>query len=99
LGRPPAAAGSRLDPYEPAIRPWESRGARNRLDLERRTLEGRRESIDRDLQRRPSRRVVLRHCGRRARHREEQAKPGRHLQVPVARLTLRGPAVIVSARR
>jgi hypothetical protein len=52
LGRPPPAAGSRLDPYEPAARPGESRGARNRLDLERRTLEGRRNSIDRDLERR-----------------------------------------------
>lgn len=51
LGRA-RAARSRLDPYEPATRPFETRGARHRLDLERRTLEGRRESIDRSLERR-----------------------------------------------
>ncbi len=51
LGRAPAA-GSRLDPYEPATRPAETRGARHRLDLERRTLEGRRDGIDRTLERR-----------------------------------------------
>lgn len=50
LGRAPVA-GSRLDPYEPAPRPAETRGARNRLELERRTLEGRREGINRDIER------------------------------------------------
>ncbi len=50
IGRAPVA-GSRLDPYEPAPKPSETRGARNRLDLERRTLQGRREGIDRGLER------------------------------------------------
>lgn len=53
LGRAPVGR-SRLDPYEttPTPRPSETRGARNRLELERRTLEGRRDGIDRSLGRR-----------------------------------------------
>jgi hypothetical protein len=53
LGRAPVSR-SRPDPYEaaPAPRPAETRGARNRLELERRTLQGQRDSIDRRLERR-----------------------------------------------
>ncbi|MDZ3837345.1 MAG: hypothetical protein U0S49_08230 [Rhodospirillales bacterium] len=53
LGRAPVGR-SRLDPDEatPAPRPSETRGARNRLELERRTLQGQRDSIDRRIERR-----------------------------------------------
>jgi hypothetical protein len=53
LGRTPVSR-SRPGPHEaaPAPRPAESRGARNRLELERRTLEGQRKSIDGRIERR-----------------------------------------------
>jgi hypothetical protein len=53
LGRAPTSR-SRPGPGETtaAPRPSETRGARNRLELERRTLEGQRDGIDRRIERR-----------------------------------------------